>query len=392
MRALVIAPQPFFTPRGTPFSVYYRTLVMSELGITTDLLTYGEGQDVDIRGVRIIRGPRFSWLGNVKTGPSIQKLFLDVFVFVRTIGLLLTNRYDFIHAHEEAVFFSRFLKSFFRFKLVYDMHSSLPQQLSNFKYTESRLIYRLFKWLEDSSINTADAVITICPDLADYVNTIIMNPNKHHLIENSIFEPVLLKSAQEPEVSEAPSDFVNLSKNRINIVYAGTLEHYQGIDLLLKSFKLVLENCPEAFLTIVGGTQAQVDKYLQIAGSEGVKESCCFTGRVPQQEAVGYTSLATVQVSPRTEGTNTPLKVYQQLASGIPLVATSIYSHTQVLDSNVAFLAAPNAKAFSKAMIEAISNRELAKQIADNALILYKEKYSRKQYVAKMSNMLESLK
>ena len=33
MKALVIAPQPFFSPRGTPLSVYYRTLVTSELGV-----------------------------------------------------------------------------------------------------------------------------------------------------------------------------------------------------------------------------------------------------------------------------------------------------------------------------------------------------------------------
>ena len=78
MKALVIAPQPFFSPRGTPFSVYYRTLVTAELGVEVDLLTYGEGQDVDIPGVRIIRIPRFSFLGNAKVGPSVLKLFLDV--------------------------------------------------------------------------------------------------------------------------------------------------------------------------------------------------------------------------------------------------------------------------------------------------------------------------
>ena len=48
MRALVIAPEPFFTPRGTPLSVYYRTLVTAELGVQVDLLTYGQGADVSI--------------------------------------------------------------------------------------------------------------------------------------------------------------------------------------------------------------------------------------------------------------------------------------------------------------------------------------------------------
>ena len=33
MRALVVAPEPFFSPRGTPLSVYYRTLMLAELGV-----------------------------------------------------------------------------------------------------------------------------------------------------------------------------------------------------------------------------------------------------------------------------------------------------------------------------------------------------------------------
>ena len=50
-----------------------------------------------------------------------------------TIGLLARHRYAVVHAHEEAVFWCRFLKPVFRFRLIYDMHSSLPQQLENFQ-------------------------------------------------------------------------------------------------------------------------------------------------------------------------------------------------------------------------------------------------------------------
>jgi len=393
MRALVIAPQPFFTPRGTPFSVYYRTLISRELGVEVDLVTYGEGRDVDLPGVRILRIPRFAWLGNVKTGPSMLKLFLDFFVFWRTLWQLLTNRYDVVHAHEEAVFFCRFLKPLFRFRLVYDMHSSLPQQLSNFNYTDSRLIYRLFKWLEDSSINAADAVITICPDLSDYVATVIDDPDKHFLIENSIFEPVrLAEAAGTQSDTAAPETLVPLPEGRKFIVYAGTLEHYQGIGLLIRSFKYMRDQNDDAYLVIVGGTPEQVENYRQLATEEGVANACCLTGRVSQALANEYIGLADVQVSPRTEGTNTPLKVYQQLASGIPLVATDIYSHTQVLDANVAFMAAPEPAAFGAALNDAIRDSERAQRLAANALRLYDEKYSRESYVKKLSQLLAGLK
>ena len=93
-RILTVAPEPFFSPRGTPLSVYYRTLALSELGARVDLLTYGEGEEIDLPGVRTYRIPRFRWLGSAKVGPSVLKAFLDLFLVAWTIGLLLRNRYD----------------------------------------------------------------------------------------------------------------------------------------------------------------------------------------------------------------------------------------------------------------------------------------------------------
>jgi hypothetical protein len=192
MKVLAIAPQPFFTPRGTPFSVYYRTLITAELGATVDLLTYGEGQDVDISGVRIIRIPRFPFLGGIKIGPSWLKLFLDIFIAIWTVSLLICNRYDAVHAHEEAIFICSVLKPIFKFKLIYDMHSSLPEQLLNFKFTKSKLLIHIFKKLEDFCLHISDVTITICPSLYDYASRIVGDRNKVLLIENSIFDEVKL--------------------------------------------------------------------------------------------------------------------------------------------------------------------------------------------------------
>ena len=51
----MIAPQPFFEPRGTPFSVLGRLRALSELGHEVDLVTYHVGRDVPVANVRIIR-------------------------------------------------------------------------------------------------------------------------------------------------------------------------------------------------------------------------------------------------------------------------------------------------------------------------------------------------
>lgn len=389
LRALVIAPQPFFSPRGTPFSVYYRTMVLSELGVTVDLLTYGQGQDVDLPNVNIIRIPDFAWFGKIRTGPSGLKLFLDVFMFFWTLGLLIRRRYDFVHAHEEVVFYCRFLKPLFRFKLLYDMHSSLPQQLDNFEFTKSKTIKSVFKWLEDSSLKKADAVITICPDLADYVRELLGDDPKHFLIENSIFEPVRLKAAADSgDDDEQP---VPLPDGRRFVIYAGTFEKYQGLDLLIPAFAEVLRAVPDACLLMVGGDPHQVEAMRSLAQRHGINDDVIFTGRVPQRLARHYNSVAHVLTSPRSAGTNTPLKVYEQLASGKPLVATRIYSHTQILSDDNTFLVDPDAADMARGIIAALTDSSEADRRIAAAQALYESEYSRPAYVRKMTALLELL-
>ncbi|HVO73725.1 MAG TPA: glycosyltransferase family 4 protein [Ignavibacteriaceae bacterium] len=390
MNALVISPQPFFSPRGTPFSIYYRTLVMSELGVKIDFLTYGEGQDVNIPGVNIIRIPRFKSFGNVKIGPSPLKLFLDFFIFLKMFGLLIRNKYDFVHAHEESVFFAYLLKPFFKFKLIYDMHSSLPQQLANFNFSESKLLFRIFKGLEDGCLKKAAAVITICPDLYNYVNNIIIDKSKHFLIENSIFDPVNLKSGQN-KGKETEHFNPQIPSGAKLIVYAGTLEKYQGIDILVASFKEVAAKKNNVMLIIVGGTKDQIEYYSKLAAEKGISEKVIFTGRLPQQIAKKYISSAAVLVSPRSDGTNTPLKIYEQIASGIPLVATNIYSHTQVLNDEVAFLVDPEPSKMADGLLASLNSEEMSMQKVRNALKLYEEKYSRNIYKEKVKHLLELL-
>ena len=49
------------------------------------------------------------------------------------------------------------------------MHSSLPQQLSNFKYSRSSMLRRVFEWAEDRMVHGSHVVITICQELQDTV-------------------------------------------------------------------------------------------------------------------------------------------------------------------------------------------------------------------------------
>ena len=105
--------------------------------------------------------------------------------------------------------------------------------------------------------------------------------------------------------------------------------------------------------------------------------------------ARAYIENATVLVSPRVEGTNTPLKIYELLASGKPLVATRILSHTQVLNDEVCILVEPNASDLARGLIEALDDEGESARRAENARRLYENAYSREVYESKMRRFLE---
>lgn len=386
MRALVIAPQPFFTPRGTPFSVYHRTRITAELGVEIDLLTYGEGQDVDLPGVRILRVPRIRFLEPIRVGPSYGKLILDVIMIAWTVGLLLRYRYDFVQAHEEAAFFSAFLKPFFGYRFVYDMHSRLPQQLINFGFTDSPDLVSVFERMELAALERADAVITISPALGQYAMARMEKPERHFLIENSLLDEVRLKKNPDAQGSSVPVE--PLPTGLPVVAYAGTLETYQGIDLLLEAHARVLRRHPEVLLLLIGGTPEKVHHYESLAERLGIRHGCRFTGLLPQAQTRELLRSASLVVSPRTEGDNTPLKIYEQLACGIPLVATRVPSHTQVLTDQVCFLAAPDPEDFSLALLEGLTNTTRRREVITAAQELYATSYSQEAYVEKVSRVL----
>ena len=392
MKALAIVPQSFFSPKGTPLSVYYRAMVMAQSGVEIDILTYGKGEDVDIPGVRIFRIPHFSFLGSVKTGPSFLKLFLDMFLLIWAFALLARNRYKIVHAHEEGVFLALILKPLFRFQMIYDMHSSLPQQLVNFQFTKSKLLIGVFEWLESKSLENADAVITICPELAKHAIARLQDPNKHFLIENSIFDEVKLKKTSNRDLLNETSLPKSLPfDDRPVIVYAGTFEKYQGIEILIQAFQKVRENRPEAFLLMIGGSPEQVSRFQKLAHDLGLRDHCVFTGSLNQAQTRCLTSRATILTSPRTSGNNTPLKIYEQLASGIPLVATRILSHTQVLNDEICFLVDPNSGDMANGIVEVFTDSKKRQEKSENAKSLYRARYSRETYERKIRALLDRL-
>ena len=383
----MIAPEPVLEPRGTPISVYQRLKALSSLGHQLDLVTYHLGEDIDIPGVEIHRIPKFPFIKKVKIGPSMAKLFMDVFVFLKALAMLMTHRYEVIHSHEEAAFFGIFLARLFGTLHIYDMHSSLPNQLRSFEFWGERFFVIPFKALERMVLRHSDAVIAIDAELFDRVQQISPAVAKIR-IDNVALWNGFHKDHEEQLASLRQS--LALDGKRA-IVYTGSFEKYQGLELLLESAGIVRQSCPEIAMVLVGGHPYQIDRLQKEAQSQNLGDHVRFVGIVPPDQVVHYLKLAVLLASPRLYGTSVPLKIYSYLQSGKPIIATDLPAHTQILNRDTALLVEPDKHALAAGILTLLRDPDLRDSLGHNAKHYLEERYSWDIYLGKVQKIYDEL-
>ena len=381
-RILMLAPEPFFEPRGTPFSEYHRIKVLGELGYSVDLVTYPFGHDVSLPNLRIFRSLKPPFIRGVRIGPSKVKLLLDSLLTITAIRVAVAGRYDAIHSHEEAGVLGVILAKLLGIPHLYDMHSSLPQQLDNFAYTRSRFVRHLFDRAERMMVGGSRVVITICQELQDAVVAAGAG-DRSFLIENVMGGDI---GDEEPSVGHSElnvRDRYGIGKEQPLILYTGTFEEYQGLGLLLEAATELSLVHRDARILIVGGQPEQVEAARARMSGGQHASGVIFAGQRPPQEVPYFIEACDILVSPRISGTNTPLKIYSYLRSGRPIVATNLRTHTQVLARDTALLVEPEASAFAAGIQRLIENPDEATGIAMAASAVAKQRYSRRIYIAR---------
>ena len=376
MHILMIAPEPFFEPRGTPFSEYHRIRALVELGHTVDLVTYPFGHDVELPGLTVFRCVRPPFVRSVGIGPSFVKVPLDLSLTATAIRRALGTRYDVVHSHEEGAAIGLMIAAVLGIPHLYDMHSSLPQQLANFKFSRSRVLRWVFEVFERLAVRRSRVVIVICAELERQVRAIAPQ-SAPVLIENA---PGAGDLSHEGGRDAVRAEF-GLGPTTPLVLYTGTFEAYQGLDLLFDAAKTVAATRPDARFLLAGGRPAQIAAAEREVAARGLGDLVIFAGERPADQIPHFLDAADVLVSPRSRGTNTPLKIYQYLRAGRVIVATRLLTHTQVLSDEVAILTEPTPEGFGAGILMALADPARTAAIGRRAGELAATKYSYEAYL-----------
>ncbi len=387
MKLLWIAPQAFYSSRGTPMNVRRLAEAIAGAGHSIDLVTYGFGADVALpASVRVVRAGRLPFVRSVPIGPSLLKIVLDARVLIRAARLLRVDggRYDAIQGFEEGAWLARALSRLFDVPFVYDMDSDIETQLGESPWF--RWLLPLARRIDHAAVREALAVLTVCGTLSERVRRLA--PGKPVFqIEDA---PNVTEFADHRVAREEIACRWRLPVGPL-IVYTGNLEPYQGVDILIRAAPMVCAERPDASFLIVGGERAQVARLRELASAVGASDPVVLLGERPEPEMASFLAAADVLVSPRCLGTNTPLKLYAYLMSGRPVVATDRPVHTQLLSSEEAVLAPPNPAGLAAAILDVLRDPARAERIARNAARLVTTRYSPAAFAEKARSFAASI-
>lgn len=373
MRILLLAPQPFYRERGTPIAVRMLAGQLCAFGHEVDLLVYHDGEDVQMPGLRLFRAGRPPGVGQVPIGISLPKLACDAAMVVALLRLLRRQRYDVIHAVEEMVFPAALLHRFFGARLVYDMDSSLSEQLTE-KWIVLKPLRRMFEAIERRFIWRSSLVLAVCEDLAAKVRPWV--DEKRVIVLPDV--PLADCAGAEVESLRAGADGTLVG------LYVGNLERYQGIDLMIEAVAL-LRDVPPFRMVVIGGPARLARQYERRARALGLPPGRLeLLGTRPVAQLGAYLQQADVLVSPRTLGQNTPMKVYSYMQAGKAILATNIRSHTQALDPSCAMLVPPQPAAMARGLERLLHDPTLRARLGQAARERAEREYSLPAYQRKL--------
>jgi glycosyltransferase involved in cell wall biosynthesis len=322
-----------------------------------------------IRGVRIFR---------------IQKRVIDergplsylkklLMFFVRSLWLItgnnLKDRYDVIHVHSVPDFqvFAAILPRLTGTKVILDIHDIVPEFYANkFKVGERSLIFRSLLLMEKVSIAFSN----------------------HVIISNHLWEAKLTQRSVLPEKCTTMINYPDLSifARRVRVpspngefvlCYPGTLNHHQGVDLLVTALSRLREKAPQIKLLVIGDGPDR-EKLKAMVTEYHLEDRVNISGFVPAEEVAETMANSDLGVVPKrsdsfgNEAFST--KIMEFMAMGVPVLASKTRIDQYYFnDCLVHFFQSGDEEDLAAQILELANDPTKCRVIRENALEFIKQ-------------------
>jgi glycosyltransferase involved in cell wall biosynthesis len=296
----------------------------------------------------------------------------------------LQDRYDLVHVHSVPDFevFAAWFPKLTGARIILDIHDIVPEfYAAKFKTGKNSILYRLLLLAEKLSAAFAD----------------------HVIISNHIWEKTFCRSVNGDKCSTImnyPDQLIfyrrprQRSDGKFIMMYPGTMNWHQGLDIALRAFGRVADQVPRAEFHIYGNgdTKHILEKFIE---ELGLKDKAFIFDPLPKEKIAEVMANSDLGIVPKRNdsfgGEAFSTKTLEFMSLGIPIVlsATKIDRY-YFNDSVVKFFEPENDADLAEKMLLLIKNEALRETLSQNALRFVAD-YSWEKKKGEYLNLVDSL-
>jgi glycosyltransferase involved in cell wall biosynthesis len=297
---------------------------------------------------------------------KLIKFFFKSMVFITKSHS--KDPYNLIHVHSVpdfevfAVLFAKLRGA----KTILDIHDIVPEfYASKFDKTDKSMLFRTLVAVEKASIAFSD----------------------HVIISNHLWEKTLLsRSVTQPKCSvimNYPDQAVfygrerDRNDKRFVIIYPGSLNWHQGLDIAVRAFASIKDQIPEADFHIYG-RGPEKSNLIELVEKLGVQERVLIKGTVPLDEIADIMANADLGIVPKRGssfgGEAFSTKILEFMSLGVPVIASATKIDKYYFnDSVLKFFKSEDEKDLAEAILLLVKDSQLRSNLVKNASEFVKE-------------------
>ncbi len=219
--------------------------------------------------------------------------------------------------------------------------------------------------IERNVFTQADGLVCVSSGVRDYAISNGANPGRAIVMGNAV-------DTARFNAAIPPADF-GMSQGALTIGFSGSLKRWHGVDVMMEAFRMIVAKAPHAKLLVVG--EGPERGWIEgFARGAGIESSVTMAGWIGHPDMPAALTAMDIVLAPYPETADfyfSPLKVFEYLAAGRPMVASRIGQIAEVIKhGETGILTQPgNAEALAEAVLALVADPPRMKRLGEAAAL-----------------------
>lgn len=384
LRTCMLAACPFPANHGTPGSIREMAEALSDGGHDVHIVTYHFGEKVDVRGPKIHRIANWTNESQVRVGPTRYRPLYDLQMVFKTLQVIRKERPDVLHAHGyEAGLAAWLCRLVTGIPVVFSWHCTMGDELPTYNSMPKWLAVGLARMLDATVPRLGDRCIPHSANIEKFLHGMGLKGRTTPII----YKGIKLDNPVESDPAEIRNRY-GLGDSPV-VLYAGIMDRFQRLDLLMEAMKHVAQSIPDAKLLLVQTIhhERHLARVREEIAAAGISDRVAITEPLELDGVRQCIPTCDVAVVPRPQSPGFPIKILNYLAAkrGIVLFRSSSGG---LEHSEHAWLAEPDsAEALGDGIVHLLRDPALRERLGHNGFDYIREHRDRKVTAGKIADV-----